>query len=274
MSKLPKINRHHQFKLADDDFLLGNIDQYSLDNILLYSHKNRKIDNIDKLNCFDTHGFEFLDSILDNTHYMYANKLWIHNTLLSSILHLLSPRFSLFKSREQIDDYIFEFRKRMGLDIDEKSLGKTLELTKNKIKRNLVQEILFRDPQNPKYNLDIDVEFSKVIKLICLRFRIGLLIINNDKEYQYVHQFPDRLNIVLLKKVNQYYILCNKNNESNLFHNDITNMIIKSLNKFICKELKNIHLYKVPELKEICKKLGIDQNKNKLEMYEDIKKCL
>ena len=274
MSKLPKINKQHQFKVADDDFLLGKIDDYCLDNILLYAHQNRKIDNIDKTNCFETHGFEFLNNILDNTYYMYGNKLWITNSLLSGILHLLSPKFSLFKNHEQITDYIFEFRKQMGLDIDEKSLGKTLELTKHKIKRKLVQEILFRDPTNPKYNLDFETDNIGVVKYICLRFRIGILIINNEKEYQYIHQFSDRLNIILLKKGSNYYILCNKHNQSNLFNNEITALIITSLNKFICPELKDISFYKVPELKLICKKLGLDQNKNKSEMYEDIKKSL
>jgi len=274
MSKLPRINKQHQFKTEQDDFFLGKTDDYSLDNILLYSLENRKIDNIDKTNCFETHGFDFLETILDNTYYMYNNKLWNNNTLLSCILHLLSPRYSLFKSEDQIADYLFQFRKTMGLDIDEKSLGKTLELTKHKIKRKVIQEILFRHPSNQKYDMDIDIDFLGVVKYICLRFRIGLLIINNEKGYQYIHQFPDRLNIVLLKKSNQYFILCNVNSETNLYSNTITNILIKSLNQFICSELKDITYYKVPELKEICKKLGLDQNKNKSEMYEDIKKSL
>jgi len=275
MSKLPKINKQHIFIAEQDDFFLGKIDEYSLDNILLYSLENRKIDNIDKTNCFETHHFEFLDTILDHTYYMYNNKFWNNtNTLISCILHLLSPRYSLFKSHEQIADYLFQFRKTMGLDIDEKSLGKTLELTKHKIKRKIIQEILFRDPSHPKYNIDVDSDFAGVIKYICLRFRIGLLIINHEKEYQYIYQFPDRLNIVLLKKNSLYYILSNINSDTNLFDNKITNLIVKSLNKLMCPELKDINDYKVPQLKELCKKLGLDQNKNKSEMYEDIKKSL
>jgi hypothetical protein len=274
MSRLPKINKQHQFKVADDDFLLGNIDQYSLDTILLYTQQGRKIDNIDKTNCFETHGFEFLNEFLDDSYYMFYNKLWTHNTIISAILHLISPRFSLYKSREQLDDYIFEFRKRMGLDMDEKGLSRSLELLKHKIKRKLIQNILFIDPSNNKYNLDTDDHLSQVIKYICLRFKIGLLIINIEKDYEYIYQIPDRLNIVLLKKGNQYNILCNINSQSNLFSNDTTNIIIKSLNKHICSKLKDINDYKVSDLKVISKKLGLDINKNKSEMYEDIKKSL
>lgn len=274
MSRLPKINKQHQFKVADEDFLLGNIDNYSFESVLLYSLQGRKIDNIDKTNCFETHGFEFLNDIIDNNNYMYNNKLWTHDTLISAILHLISPRFSLLKSRETVDDYIHDFRKRMGLDIDEKLLSKKLEFQKHKLRRKIVQEVLFRDPSINKYDIDKDEEVFSIAKYICLRFKIGLLIISNDKSYQYIHRIQDRLNIILLKKDNKYFALCNTTSQSNLFDNEITDLLLKSLKKYIISHLKDIKEYKVSDLKIIGKQLGLDISKNKLELYEDIKNSL
>jgi hypothetical protein len=274
MSRLPKLNKQHQFKPSNDDFLLGDIDKYSFENILLYSLQGRKIDNIDKTNCFETHGFDFLNEFLDSSYYMFSNKNWTHNTFICAVLHLISPKFSLLKTTEVIDDYIFEFRKQMGLDIDEKSLSKKLDFTKNKIKRKLLQEILFRNQTFPKYNIDTDDDLVYVAKYICLRFKIGLLVVDNDKNYKYIIQFPNRLNIILLKNNNKYFILCNTNSESNLFSNDITNLIVQSLRKYIITKLNDIKDYKVDELKVIATKLGLNNSKNKSELYEDIKNSL
>ena len=271
MSRLPKVNKQHQFKPSNDDFLLGDISQYSFENVLLYSVQGRKIDNIDKTNCLETHGFDFLNEFLDSAYYMFSNKIWTHNTFICSVLHVISPKFSLLKSADVMDDYIFEFRKQMGLDIDEKGLYKRLELTKNKIKRKILQEILFRNPSLPKYNIDMDDDLSYVSKYICLRFKIGLLIVNSDKSYKYIIQFPKRLNLVLLKTNNKYFILCNTTSDSNLFSNDITNLIVKSLHKYILTKLNDIKEYTVEELKVIAAKLGINCSKNKSELYEDIK---
>jgi len=157
------------------------------------------------------------------------------------------------------------------LDIDEKSLSKKLDFTKNKIKRKLLQEILFRNQTFPKYNIDMDDDLLYVAKYISLRFKVGLLIIDSDKNYKYIVQFPNRLNIILLKKNNRYFILCNTNSESNLFSNDTANIIVESLRKYIITKLNDIKDYKVDELKVIATKLGLNCSKNKSELYEDIK---
>jgi len=277
MSRLPKLNKQHQFKPLDDDFFLGNMENYSLDTILLYSSQSKKIQNIDKTNCIETHGFGFLNDMFveQNTFYMYENKVWKHNTFLCAILYLISPRFSLFKSDDTINDYLFDFRKRMGLDLEEKQMSKKLELTKNKLRRKVLEEILFRDPITKNYNLDENYEeILMVIKYLCLRFKIGVLIVDNEKNYSQIIQFPERLNIVLLKKNSRFFILCSTESESNLFSNEFTKNIIRGLNKHIIPTLHDIHNYKVDELKIISKKLGLDISKNKSELYDDIKKCL
>ena len=277
MSRLPKLNKQHQFKPLDDDFFLGNMDNYSLDTILIYSSQSKKIQNIDKTNCIETRGFGFLNDILveKNAFYVYENKIWKHNTFLCAILYLISPRFALFKSDDTINDYLFDFRKRMGLDLEEKQLSKKLELTKNKLRRKVMEEILFRDPITKNYNLDENYdEILMVIKYICLRFKIGALVIDSEKNYSHVIQFPERLNLVLLKKSSRFFILCSTESESNLFSNEFTKNIISGLNRHIVPHLSDIHNYKVDELKQISKKMGLDISKNKSELYDDIKKCL
>ena len=276
MLRLPKLNKQHQFKPLDDDFFLGNMSNYSLDTILNYSSQSKKIQNIDRTNCFETHGFDFMDPIINQTtFYMYENKLWKHNTFLCAILYLISPRFSLLKSDDAINDYIFEFRKSMGLDIDEKMLYKKLDMSKNKLRRKVVEDILFRNPISKNYDLDKNFEeLCCVIKYICLRFKIGILIIDNEKNYWRVMQFENRLNIILLKKDSRFFILCSTESESNLFPNELTNKIISALNRHVVPQLHDIQHYKVDELKSISKKLGLDISKNKSELYDDIKKCL
>jgi len=277
MSRLPKLNKQHQFKPLDDDFFLGNMDNYSLDTILIYSSQSKKIQNIDKTNCIETRGFGFLNDILveKNAFYVYENKIWKHNTFLCAILYLISPRFALLKSDDTINNYLFDFRKRMGLDLEEKQLSKKLELTKNKLRRKVMEEILFRDPITKNYNLDENYdEILMVIKYICLRFKIGALVIDSEKNYSHVIQFPERLNLVLLKKSSRFFILCSTESESNLFSNEFTKNIISGLNRHIVPHLNDIHNYKVDELKQISKKMGLDISKNKSELYDDIKKCL
>ena len=78
----------------------------------------------------------------------------------------------------------------------------------------------------------------------------------------------------MLKKNNKYFILYNKNSESNLFSNDISNVIVQSLQKYIITKLNDIKDYKVDQLKIIATKLGLNSSKNKSELYEDIKNSL
>jgi hypothetical protein len=276
MLRLPKLNKHHQYKPADDDFFLGNMSEYSLDTILIYSSQSKKIQNIDKTNCFETHGFDFMNPIVEQTtFYMCDNKLWRHNTFLCAILYLISPRFSLLKSDDTINDYLFEFRKRMGLDLEEKQLSKKLELKKYKLRRKVMEELLFRNPIMKNYNLDDNFEeLVYVIKYICLRFKIGAIIVDNEKNYWRVMEFENRMNIILLKKDRRFFVLCSTDSESNLFSNAVVKKIVSGLNRNIVSELKDIKNYKVDELKVIAKRLGLDISKNKSELYDDIKKCL
>jgi hypothetical protein len=246
----------------------------------MYSSQGKKIQNIDKTNCFETHDFGFLNDILsdknqNNTFYMFEQKSWKHDTFLCAILYLISPRFSLLKSEDTMNDYLFEFRKRIGLDLEEKQMAKKLEITKNKLRRKALEEILFRNPMNKNYNLDANYdEIRMIIKYICLRFKIGALIVDSEKNYSQIIQFPERLNIILLKKNERFFILCSSESESNLFSNEVSTNIINALHRHIVPHLHDIGNYKVDELKTISKRLGLDVSKNKSELYDDIKKCL
>ena len=268
---IPKISSRHQ-NIIDhyNDYVLGDISTFTLEDIMFYTEYKKQNDVLDKSNDLAMNGYDFLKNILNDNFYVYSNKLNTKNTILCSILYCISQYFALLKNQEAIDRFIVDFRIQMAIDIVEKGYTKSLNLVTHKIKRKLVEEVLLRsadtipkkqDDEVVEYDLDRinDIEFNQIVKYICLRFNIGLTIIRCDKTFQEIIRIPDRLNIVLLSKDNKYSVLCDKNSSNYLHKSTVLDEILGNLKKqFI--HLKPIKEYKVLELKEIAQKYGISHS--------------
>jgi hypothetical protein len=265
---IPKISRNHIIHTPNfDDYFLGNVD-LSIDEILNYNNNTKKIEFIDKTNSLESNNFAFLSNLLDTTIY-YVNPLknYNENKIIASILLLISPRFSLIKNK---DEYIIKFRQQMAIDLDEKGLFKSLKLSEHKIRKKLIQELLL----NLKENLDVSSDLIAVLKYLCYRFSIGLIIVKSDGGFHEIVLFPDRLNMVICQNGSNFMPLMDKDNASNLFSFEIANNIIKTLKSNIVN-LKSIESYKVDELKIIGKKIGLNVSAGtKSQIYENIKNYL
>lgn len=268
---VPKISRNHILNQPrNDDYFLGDVD-LTIDEILNYNNNTKKIDFIDKTNSLESNNFGFLTNLLDTqVYYLNPMKTYTDNKIIASILLLISPKFSLIKNRNDADEYISKFRQQMAIDLDEKGLYKSLNLNSFKIRKKLIQELLLK----LKDNLDVSCDLLAILKYICLRFSLGLIIVKNDGSFNEISLLTNRLNMIICQNGNNFMPLMDKNNSSNLFSYEITNNIIRTLKSNIVN-LKSIESYKVDDLKIIGKKIGINVNTGtKAQIYDMIKNYL
>lgn len=268
---VPKISRNHVLNEPNfDDYFLGSVD-LSIDEILNYNNNTKKIDFIDKTNSLEANNFAFLSKLLDTRiYYLNPMKNYGENKIIASILLLTSPKFSLMKNKNDVQEYIDKFRQQLAIDLDEKGLFKSLKLSEKKIRKKLIQELLLK----LKENLDGSPDLIAILKYICFRFSLGLIIVKNDGSFHEIALFPDRLNMVICQNDTNFMPLMDKDNNSNLFSYEITSNIIKTLKANIVN-LKSIESYKVDELKIIAKKVGLNANVGtKAQVYELIKNYL
>lgn len=265
---IPKISiRHQTIHNITDDFILGNIVSFTLEDILNYKENKKQFDVIDRTNNLEKNGFKFLEDLLGNSY--YTINIYRANSSICSILFTICQQFSLLKSATQIDDFIYKFRIQMGIDIVEKGYHKKLNLLAQKIRRKTVEEIFLRNPENAKIQYDLDKipEINMILKYICLRFNIGLTIISVDKSYRTLCHFPNRFNIIILENNSHYMPLCNKESDMYLYSTEILEGLINKL-KRDNKILKNIKEYKVAELKDLAIRYGLEySSKKKDELY-------
>jgi len=268
---VPKISRNHVLNEPNfDDYFLGCVD-LSIDEILNYNNNTKKIDFIYKTNSLESNNFAFLSKLLDTRiYYVNPMKNYSENKIISSILLLTSPKFSLMKNKNDVQEYIDKFRQQLAIDLDEKGLFKSLKLSEKKIRKKLIQELLLK----LKENLDVSPDLIAILKYICFRFSLGLIIVKNDGSFHEITLFPDRLNMVICQNETNFMPLMDKENNSNLFSYEITSNIIKTLKANIVN-LKSMESYKVDELKIIAKKVGLNGNVGtKAQVYELIKNYL
>ena len=268
---VPKISRNHVLTLPkENDYFLGDID-LSIDEILNYNNNTKKIDFIDKTNSLESNNFGFLTKLLDTQiYYLNPMKNYTENKIIASILLLVSPKFSLMRNKNDVDEYISKFRQQMAIDLDEKELFKSLKLSSLKLRKKLIQELLLKLNDN----LDVSPDLIAILKYICFRFSLGLIIIKNDGSFNEIALFEDRLNMVICQNGNNFMPLMDKDNNSNIFDYTIANNIIKTLKSNIVN-LKGIDAYKVEDLKLIGKQIGKNVNVGtKAQIYEIIKNYL
>ena len=268
---LPKISRNHVLtQPTENDYFLGDID-LSIDEILNYNNNTKKIDFIDKTNSLESNNFGFLTKLLDTRiYYLNPMKNYSENKIIASILLLVSPKFSLMRNKNDVDEYISKFRQQMAIDLDEKELFKSLKLSSLKLRKKLIQELLLKIQDN----LDVSPDLIAILKYICFRFSLGLIIIKNDGSFNEIALFEDRLNMVICQNGSNFMPLMDKDNNSNIFDYTIANNIIKTLKSNIVN-LKSIDAYKVEDLKLIGKQIGKNVNVGtKAQIYEIIKNYL
>lgn len=268
---VPKISRNHVLTQPhENDYFLGDID-LSIDEILNYNNNTKKIDFIDKTNSLESNNFGFLTKLLDTRiYYLNPMKNYTENKIIASILLLVSPKFSLMRNKNDVDEYISKFRQQMAIDLDEKELFKSLKLSSLKLRKKLIQELLLKIQDN----LDVSPDLISILKYICFRFSLGLIIIKNDGSFNEIALFEDRLNMVICQNGSNFMPLMDKDNNSNIFDYTIANNIIKTLKSNIVN-LKDIDAYKVEDLKLIGKQIGKNVNVGtKAQIYEIIKNYL
>ena len=268
---VPKISRNHVLTLpTENDYFLGDID-LSIDEILNYNNNTKKIDFIDKTNSLESNNFGFLTKLLDTRiYYLNPMKNYTENKIIAAILLLVSPKFSLMRNKNDVDEYIQKFRQQMAIDLDEKELFKSLKLSSLKLRKKLIQELLLKLTDN----LDVSPDLIAILKYICFRFSLGLIIVKNDGSFNEIALFEDRLNMVICQNGNNFMPLMDKDNNSNIFDYTIANNIIKTLKSNIVN-LKDIDAYKVEDLKLIGKQIGKNVNVGtKAQIYEIIKNYL
>lgn len=268
---VPKISRNHVLtQPIENDYFLGDID-LSIDEILNYNNNTKKIDFIDKTNSLESNNFGFLTKLLDTRiYYLNPMKNYTENKIIAAILLLVSPKFSLMRNKNDVDEYIQKFRQQMAIDLDEKELFKSLKLSSLKLRKKLIQELLLKLTDN----LDVSPDLIAILKYICFRFSLGLIIVKNDGSFNEIALFEDRLNMVICQNGSNFMPLMDKDNNSNLFDYAIANNIIKTLKSNIVN-LKSIDAYKVEDLKLIGKQIGKNVNVGtKAQIYEIIKNYL
>lgn len=269
MSKIivPKISINHQSSsLEIDDYILGKINNDTFDvlEFLLYKQNKNKTQFIDKTNHIGTNGFAFISECFKSGDYYLTNNQ-ARNSIVGAILSVISPRFSLLKSPEEINQFVDNFSRQIGIDLDEKQLFKKLDLSAYKLRRKKLQESLFENSRKIE-------DWLEVCKYICVRFKIGLLIVHSDKKFMEICKFPGRLTMILLEKGEKYLVMNNKNMGTTLFEENIVDTLVKYLVNQNIPKLNDIKQYMVDDLKNMVSKLGLNpKSKTKAQLYELIR---
>jgi hypothetical protein len=260
---LPKFTSKNTSVIKDEDDYLLKTDKVDL--ILEYSENTKPIEYTDKTNDLEYNDFKFLATIFNhNKFYIYSINLK-HNNGIGNFIYAISSDFSLLDKEDSREKFIDNFVKYLGIEIDEKNLFKRLHCGNNHLKRRTIIKSLLEKKDYDNYN---------IFKYLCIRFSIGLVIME-DNTFQIIHEIPNRKCIILLKKDNNYWLLCNKDNTNYVYTMEETRGWLKLL-KSNTFRLKDINTYKVVDLREIAKKNNIDLKdcNKKNDIYNKIKKWL
>jgi len=256
---VPKISSdHHKRPPIVEDYFLG--DMRRIDTVLHYTTSSTptptlpKTESIlDNLNQFSWIGPDYYIKHITN-----INK----NTGIASVLHVFSPTFSLMTSTNEINTHIQEFRKQMGLDLVEKGLFKSLNLSTYKIKRKALMEALFKLDSDMDMELDAQHMF---LSYICARFNICILVVCEDYSFQELKPLPmnktDSNYIIILKtdkngKPN-YTPLLSKSGDTNLIPQKNAHSIMKLMMTQLTSKIHCISTLKVAQLTELAIKMGL-----------------
>lgn len=260
---VPKIStNHHNHLLSSisNDYFLG--DMRRIDTVLYYNKSSSEpsslpiTESIDSLNQFRWIGPEYYTKYITNI---------TKNTGIASVLYIFSPTFSLMTSTNEISAHIQEFRKQMGLDLVEKGLFKSLNLSAYKIKRKALMESLF------KLENDMDAEpdtHNMFLSYICARFNICLLIISEDYTFHELKPLTiDKMdsgnsNYIIILKTNKngktsYSPLLSKSGDTNLIPQKNAQLIMKLMISQLTAKIHCISTLKVAQLTELASKMGI-----------------
>jgi hypothetical protein len=259
---VPKLTLRNTKKLEKeivDDYLLSSNE----DDVLDYNNRTKAIEYTDKTNDLEYNGFTFLSTIFNDNYYYIMKILNNNNSGIASILYAISPEFSLIENDRF--KFVDEFIKHLVVEIDERGLFKKLHCGKNHLKKKPLLKILLQTKKYDSY---------EVFKYMCIRFSIGLVILE-EGTFQVIHEIPDRKCVILIKRDSQYWLLCDKNNESYLFTIGDSRKWINSLKGNMFK-LLDINTYKVGDLRDIAKKhnIKISDCGKKDEIYDRIKKWI
>ena len=133
---------------------------------------------------------------------------------------------------------------------DNKDILKQYKLTKMVIEQNLLY--------------DTHISYASFLYLSLL-YKQNIVVIDGRVYYECIGN-PDDPNITMLKKDNHHYAIYTKAEKDYALHYyKITNM---------SKPILSINSYKLLDLQTICKKLNLDLDGKKKDLYERIVKCI
>ncbi len=256
---VPKISSdHHKRPPVVADYFLG--DMRRIDTVLHYTSNNTAaLPNteliVDSLNQFSWIGPDYYTKHINLT----------KNTGIASILYIFSPTFSLMTSVSEMNTHIQEFRKQMGLDMVEKGLFKSLNLSAYKIKRKALMESLF------KLDSDMDMEPDEqrmFLSYICARFNICILVVCEDYSFNELKPLASVStdnscnNYAIILKTNRngktYYTpLLSKSGDTNLILQKNAHVIMKLMMSQLTANINCITTLKVAQLTELALKMGL-----------------
>lgn len=148
----------------------------------------------------------------------------------------------------------FQIEQQMKINYIPRAKENWLDIKKHKIKKS---NLVFQQ------NLTIDFFI-----ILCILEKINIFILRKKMYYSLIFDETKPINIVSFQHNKMGLYILNDNERAQ--------KIEYITNNFVCiphihKPLKGISLYKIKDLKEICKRLDIvSDNKTKKEMYSDI----
>jgi hypothetical protein len=168
-------------------------------------------------------------------------------------------------SVSEMNTHIQEFRKQMGLDMVEKGLFKSLNLSAYKIKRKALMESLF------KLDSDMDMEPDEqrmFLSYICARFNICILVVCEDYSFNELKPLASVStdnscnNYAIILKTNRngktYYTpLLSKSGDTNLILQKNAHVIMKLMMSQLTANINCITTLKVAQLTELALKMGL-----------------
>jgi hypothetical protein len=249
---VPKIStEHHKRSPIVDDYFLG--DMRRIDTVLHYTSSSTSMSKpelVDNLNQFSWIGPDYY------TKHINLAK----NTGIASVLYIFSPTFSLMTSVNEMNTHIQEFRKQMGLDMVEKGLFKSLNLSAYKIKRKALMESLF------KLDSDMDMEPDEqhmFLSYICARFNICILVVCEDYSFNELKPIVNNnSNYIIILKTNKngkphYMPLLSKSGDTNLIPHKNAHIIMKLMIAQLTVKIQCVSTLKVAQLTDLALKMGL-----------------
>jgi hypothetical protein len=257
---VPKISSdHHKRPPIVADYFLGDMRQ--IDNVLHYTSSNTTVLPNTELTVDSLNQFSWIGPDYYTKHINLAK-----NTGIASILYVFSPTFSLMTSVNEMNTHIQEFRKQMGLDMVEKGLFKSLNLSAYKIKRKALMESLF------KLESDMDMEPDEqrmFLSYICARFNICILVVCEDYSFNEIKPLGtdktddcSNINYIIILKMDKngkthYTPLLSKSGDTNLIPQKNAHIIMKLMIAQLTTKINCISTLKVSQLTELALKMGL-----------------